>query len=83
MIDRIVNTSVDEAEKEAIAEVTLRPKDFTSYIGQEKLKQNLKLAITAAKKRNEPARIRTSHFCTQNYSNIAKKTHSENSKRYS
>jgi Holliday junction DNA helicase RuvB len=54
MIDRIVNTSVDEAEKEAIAEVTLRPKDFTSYIGQEKLKQNLKLAITAAKKRNEP-----------------------------
>ena len=35
MIDRIVNTSVDEAEKEAIAEVTLRPKDFTSYIGQE------------------------------------------------
>lgn len=54
MIDRIVNTSVEEAEKEAIAEVTLRPKDFTSYIGQEKLKQNLKLAITAAKKRNEP-----------------------------
>lgn len=53
MIDRIVDTSVDEAEKETAVEVTLRPKDFDSYIGQEKLKQNLKLAITAAKKRNE------------------------------
>ncbi|HPD99392.1 MAG TPA: Holliday junction branch migration DNA helicase RuvB, partial [Candidatus Saccharibacteria bacterium] len=35
-------------------ELTLRPKDFASYIGQERLKQNLQLAITAAKKRNEP-----------------------------
>lgn len=54
MIDRIVNTSVDDEDKEAVVEITLRPKDFKSYIGQEKLKQNLQLAITAAKKRGEP-----------------------------
>lgn len=55
MIDRIVNTAdetVDEQEVEL--EVTLRPKDFASYIGQERLKQNLQLAIDAAKKRGEP-----------------------------
>lgn len=35
-------------------EVKLRPHDFTNYIGQDRLKKNLKLAITAAKKRGEP-----------------------------
>jgi Holliday junction DNA helicase RuvB len=35
-------------------EVTLRPRDFANYIGQERLKQNLQLAIDAAKKRGEP-----------------------------
>ena len=53
MIDRIVN-SADEEEVEQEIENTLRPKDFTNYIGQERLKQNLKLAIAAATKRNEP-----------------------------
>jgi Holliday junction DNA helicase RuvB len=55
MIDRIVDVAAppeDAAEQEL--EVTLRPHDFASYIGQERLKQNLKLAITAAKKRGEP-----------------------------
>lgn len=55
MIDRIVNTSdtaVDEQEQEF--EVTLRPRDFANYIGQERLKKNLQLAIKAAKKRGEP-----------------------------
>jgi len=32
----------------------LRPKDFASYIGQERLKKNLQLTIAAAKKRSEP-----------------------------
>ena len=32
----------------------LRPKTFTEYIGQEKIKSNLKVMIGAAKKRNEP-----------------------------
>lgn len=54
-IDRIVNTGVtDDDPQEVELENTLRPKDFNSYIGQERLKQNLKLAITAAKKRGDP-----------------------------
>jgi Holliday junction DNA helicase RuvB len=39
---------------EQIIEVTLRPQTFADYIGQERLKTNLKLAIDAAKKRSEP-----------------------------
>lgn len=35
-------------------EIKLRPHDFTNYIGQDRLKKNLKLAIAAAKKRGEP-----------------------------
>ena len=35
-------------------EVTLRPRDFVNYIGQERIKKNLQLAILAAKKRSEP-----------------------------
>src|SRR5665213_390832 len=55
MIDRIVNTSEPpEDEQEQALEITLRPKDFSNYIGQQRLKQNLLLAITAAKKRGEP-----------------------------
>lgn len=54
MIDRIVNSGTEPAEEEQELEVTLRPHDFANYIGQERLKQNLKLAITAAKKRGEP-----------------------------
>lgn len=54
MIERIVGATpqVDEATEEF--EVKLRPHDFASYIGQDRLKQNLQLAITAAKKRGEP-----------------------------
>ncbi len=55
MIDRIVNTSLDEDE--AVSEQlenSLRPRDFASYIGQARLKTNLRLAIDAAKKRGEP-----------------------------
>lgn len=58
MIDRIVNTTISDddsaASDEQQLENTLRPKDFTSYIGQKRLKTNLKLAIAAAKKRGEP-----------------------------
>src|SRR5581483_8084112 len=55
MIDRIVNTAApEESDQELEIEVTLRPKDFTNYIGQERLKQNIKLAIDAATKRGEP-----------------------------
>lgn len=56
-VERIVNTSVndtDDPQQEQEFENVLRPKDFANYIGQERLKQNLKLAIQAAKKRGEP-----------------------------
>jgi Holliday junction DNA helicase RuvB len=55
MIDRIVDASAEpEAVEEIELEVSLRPHDFASYTGQERLKQNLKLAIEAAKMRSEP-----------------------------
>ena len=54
-IERIVDTSshVDDSEEQRI-EVTLRPQRFAEYVGQERLKKNLQLAIAAAKKRGEP-----------------------------
>ncbi|MBC7764373.1 Holliday junction branch migration DNA helicase RuvB [Microbacteriaceae bacterium] len=54
-IERIVDTSIhDEPDsEEQKIEVTLRPQYFDEYIGQERLKKNLKLSIDAAKKRNE------------------------------
>ena len=36
------------------AEVSLRPKTLDEYIGQTKVKENMKIYIEAAKKRNEP-----------------------------
>lgn len=54
-VERIVDTSVsdDDLDEQQI-EVTLRPQNFAEYVGQERLKKNLKLAIEAAKKRSEP-----------------------------
>ncbi len=54
MIERIVDGADDTTEVEQEIEVTLRPKTFKEYVGQSRLKQNLKLAIDAAKKRGEP-----------------------------
>ena len=54
-IERIVDTSLHESDnEEQKIEVTLRPQSFAEYIGQTRLKNNLKLAIAAAKKRSEP-----------------------------
>jgi len=56
MIDRIVNPDTpdpDEVAEEA-AHDKLRPNSFSTYIGQSLIKQNLKLAIDAAKGRDEP-----------------------------
>lgn len=53
-IERIINTSSADDPQEEELEVTLRPKDFKNYIGQQRLKQNLQLAIAAALKRGEP-----------------------------
>src|SRR5690606_25210197 len=54
-IERIIQTTTDENNPaEEQFENTLRPKDFSNYIGQKRLKTNLKLAIDAARKRGEP-----------------------------
>lgn len=54
-IERIVDTSPHEEDTtEQIIEVSLRPSTFDEYVGQERLKMNLRLAINAAKKRAEP-----------------------------
>lgn len=45
--------SEDSEPKEEIFELSLRPKSFEHYIGQDQIKSSLKLAIQAAKKRKE------------------------------
>lgn len=54
-VERLVYTAPDDNDPaEVELEITLRPKDFENYIGQDRLKKNLQLAIAAAKKRGEP-----------------------------
>ena len=53
-IERLVEPTVSDDSEESRVEVTLRPQSFSEYIGQDRLKKNLKLAIAAAKKRGEP-----------------------------
>ncbi len=53
-VERIINTAANDDDIQEEFEVKLRPHDFTNYVGQDRLKKNLKLAITAAKKRGEP-----------------------------
>ena len=50
--NRIMNTSYHAEDSDV--EVSLRPKSLDEYIGQEKVKENLKIYIEAAKKRNDP-----------------------------
>lgn len=52
-VERIVQPKPDD-DKEEEFDNSLRPKDFLNYIGQDRLKRNIKLAIDAAKKRGEP-----------------------------
>lgn len=53
-IERIIDTNThDEDHEEEILEKTLRPLNFEDYIGQERMKSNLKLAIDAVKKRQQ------------------------------
>ena len=49
--NRIVSSSMNSDENDA--EASLRPKDFDGYIGQEKVKENLKIYIEAAKRRGD------------------------------
>jgi holliday junction DNA helicase RuvB len=56
-IERIVNPIKEDdnsSGEEQLIENVLRPKNFKDYVGQERIKKNLQLAITAAKQRSEP-----------------------------
>lgn len=49
----IISPELEDIEEERI-EKTLRPKVLEEYIGQKKVKENMKIYIEAAKKRGEP-----------------------------
>ena len=49
--DRIVDSL--QAEEEAQYEAGLRPRTFNDYIGQDRVRENLTVSITAARNRNE------------------------------
>lgn len=52
--ERLVDAKASaENPSEQVDEISLRPTTFVDYIGQERLKNNLKLAIDAVKKRND------------------------------
>ena len=50
--ERIVCPGLEE--KDIDIDISLRPKNLEEYIGQEKVKENLKVFIEAAKQRGEP-----------------------------
>lgn len=52
MADRILSPQV--SEEEAILDSSLRPRRLEEYIGQEKVKANLRILLDAARGRNEP-----------------------------
>jgi Holliday junction DNA helicase RuvB len=52
MVDRLVSGNV--GEEDGPAERGLRPRRLDEYIGQDKIKENLRIAIAAAQQRGEP-----------------------------
>lgn len=50
----VVKPPPEQVKEEEILERQLRPKTWDEYIGQEKLKNNLRVIIDAAKKRQDP-----------------------------
>ena len=51
--ERIINPELEDSREERL-ENSLRPKTLDEYIGQDKVKENMKIYIEAAKKRGEP-----------------------------
>lgn len=51
--DRIISPELEDISEERM-ENSLRPKMLNEYVGQDKVKENLKVYIEAAKKRGEP-----------------------------
>ncbi len=53
MDENLLIPNIQNSEEE-IQEISLRPKNLSEYIGQTKVKENMKIYIEAAKKRGEP-----------------------------
>jgi Holliday junction DNA helicase RuvB len=51
-VDRLISGNAQD--EESLVEPSLRPRTLEQYIGQERVKDNLSIAIAAAKGRNEP-----------------------------
>lgn len=49
--DRLVKSEADNEEEKI--EIGLRPQELTDFVGQEQIKQNLRISIEAAKKRSD------------------------------
>lgn len=47
-------TNSHEQEEDITLDTTLRPQKLSEYVGQEKIRKNLRMFMDAAKKRNEP-----------------------------
>ncbi len=54
MVDRSGPLSATEQEDDAPLESSLRPRRLEQYFGQERIKENLRISIEAARKRDEP-----------------------------
>ena len=53
--DRIINPELEDIKEERL-ENSLRPKTLDEYIGQDKIKENMKVYIEAAKKKRRTFR---------------------------
>ena len=51
--NKIISPGLEDLEEERL-ENSLRPKTLKEYIGQDKVKESMKVYIEAAKKRGEP-----------------------------
>ncbi|HOW12927.1 MAG: Holliday junction branch migration DNA helicase RuvB [Candidatus Pacebacteria bacterium] len=53
--DDFFETSSKSTEEDKILDLTLRPKKWDEFIGQEKIKRNIQIILEAAKKRGDPS----------------------------
>ena len=51
--NKLIRPEIEDIQEENM-ELSLRPKFLKEYIGQDKVKENMKIYIEAAKKRGEP-----------------------------
>ena len=57
MVERVVGTQITDEERSI--EAVLRPQTLEEYVGQERMKESLRICIEAAKQRNEADRKST------------------------